>query len=151
MSTALTPYRPPPSSSSSTTLIPRPLSSLLTPQIGHALATELLYRLLFDLLNRLLASIHRFAAHQLDTFTSYLERRYVEREAARREALERAKESVQKPGIREEVERVAVRRGFLRLDGRKGGWEEGGRVNDDDEEYVHSPCPQSQSSLQGSL
>ena len=101
MSSSLVPYRGPTTSTSttitSTSSSPRSIlpSRLFTAQTGHTLATELLYRLLFDLLNRLLASLHRFAAHQLDTFSSFLERKYVEREAARNEALEKARQAVQ--------------------------------------------------------
>lgn len=117
MSSELVPYRAPSTSTTvittstrTSSLVP---SRFFTAQAGHALATELLYRLLYDLLNRLLVSLHRFASKQVDTFSSFLERKYVERQAAQKSALEEARRSLQKPGISEAVEKAAVRRGFV--------------------------------------
>ncbi|CAI6335874.1 unnamed protein product [Periconia digitata] len=121
---ALVPYRGSPSSSPSTTLTTTRSSSssivssrLFTAQTGHAIATELLYRLLFDILNRLLTHLHRFASRQLDSFSSFLERRWQERVDAlseAREARKRSEEAKKGLGITEEVERVAMERGFVK-------------------------------------
>ncbi|PVI06590.1 hypothetical protein DM02DRAFT_649710 [Periconia macrospinosa] len=125
---ALVPYRGNAASTTSTTLITTSTSTstsllparLFTAQTGHALATELLYRLLFDILNRLLTHLHRFASRQLDTFSSFLERRWNERAdalKAAREARKRSEEEGAKLGIADEVMRVAAERGFVRGDG----------------------------------
>ncbi|KAF1951672.1 hypothetical protein CC80DRAFT_597140 [Byssothecium circinans] len=118
---ALIPYRPSPSTttltstSPSTSLIP---ARYFTAQTGQALATELLYRLLFDILNRLLASLHRFAAKQFDSLGSFLEKRWEERQQGQQqralgetsEAKKREKEGLR---ISEEVNQAAAERGFI--------------------------------------
>lgn len=122
-SSALVPYRGGPATS--TTLVTTSSSSpnslisskLFTAQTGTAIATELLYRVLFEILHRLIASLQRFVGKQLDTFSSFLERRYAERQEAQREALEAAREAQakSKDGLRitEEVGRAAMERGFV--------------------------------------
>ena len=126
MSSALVPYRNGPSSTTltpslytnaTTALLP---SRLFTAQTGQALATELLYRLLFDMLNRLLHTLHRSLAHQLDSFAGFLERRYAQAQTTCSETLDavkaaRKKDANGKGGLRisKEVERVAAERGFF--------------------------------------
>ncbi|KAF2501171.1 hypothetical protein BU16DRAFT_555670 [Lophium mytilinum] len=82
-SSALVPYRPSPT----TTLTTRPTSLGLTrvfnTQTGTAIATELLYRLLWDILQRVLSSLQGFASKRLDAFSEYLDKRGQEREALR--------------------------------------------------------------------
>ncbi|KAJ4357543.1 uncharacterized protein N0V89_002119 [Didymosphaeria variabile] len=134
-SSALVPYRGGPitttvTSTSTSSLIP---SRFFTAQTGHALATELFYRLLFDLLNRLVASLHRFASHQLDTFSSFLERKALERKQAQKEAVERVKKRLMKGDgkgrITEEVGKAAMKRGFISRECPMTGKElEGGKV-----------------------
>jgi hypothetical protein len=95
-SSVLVPCRGP---TASTTLTTTSYSSpsllpvrLFTAQTGHALATDLLYRLLFDIISRLLQVVHRFASKQLDAFSIFLESKSMEwREA--REAAKAAKEA----------------------------------------------------------
>ncbi|ORY19887.1 hypothetical protein BCR34DRAFT_582089 [Clohesyomyces aquaticus] len=82
--TSLTLYRPAPSSSLSTTsrsdtLIP---SRLFTAQTGTAIATELLYRILVEILNRLFSKFQHFASERLDQLSEYLETRARERREA---------------------------------------------------------------------
>ncbi|KAF1974325.1 hypothetical protein BU23DRAFT_115105 [Bimuria novae-zelandiae CBS 107.79] len=90
----------------STSLLP---SRLFTAQTGHALATELLYRLLFDILNRVLASLHRFAATRLDSLGKFVERKFGERWEAQSETRALGEG---RGRITQEVGRAAARRGF---------------------------------------
>jgi hypothetical protein len=131
MSSSLVPYR---GSTTTLSLTTSPYanasalitSRLFTAQTGQAVVTELLYRLLYDLLNRLLVTLHRTLAKQLDTFSSFLERRYAERLEARSQAqtldaVKAAREADSNGigdgngGLRitEEVGRVAMQRGFI--------------------------------------
>ncbi|KAF1838571.1 Metallo-dependent phosphatase [Decorospora gaudefroyi] len=71
-SSSLVPYTPS-TRPTSTSLIP---ARLFTHQTGTALATQLLYRLLFDFLNRLLSSLHRLASRRM---TSWLDCKLQER------------------------------------------------------------------------
>jgi hypothetical protein len=118
-SSALVPCRGP---TASTTLTTTSHSSsfllpihLFTAQIGHALATDLLYHLLFDIINRLLRVVHCFASKQLDTFSTFLKSKSMEwREA--REAAKAAKEAAAANNqlrIVEEVGRAAMERGVI--------------------------------------
>ncbi|KAF2735175.1 hypothetical protein EJ04DRAFT_221294 [Polyplosphaeria fusca] len=68
-------------------------SHFFTQQTGTAIATELLYRLLIDIINRCLHHFQHFASQQLDNLSSYLERRSLERQKARLEAAAQAKVS----------------------------------------------------------
>lgn len=116
--TSLTPYRPPSTSpSTSTSLIP-----LLTPQ---SIFTELLYRLLFSLLNRALTSLHRFAITKFDSLGGFLERKWGESREARREAEKR----IERGGVVREVEKRGGWGGreVCPLTGREGGMG-GGRM-----------------------
>lgn len=119
MSSALVPYRTPTTSTSltpsryATTLSAR----LFTAQTGQALAAELFYRLLFDVLNRVLHTLHRELTFQLEKLSSFLERRYASRsetldavKAAQREADTHGTEGLR---ITEEVSKAAMHRGFI--------------------------------------
>ena len=111
VSQSLVPYNP---STTSTTLSARPSASSLIPanfftqQTGTAIATELLYRLLFDIIQRFLASFQHLAAKGMDQCTSWLERKMQER----RERLAAAQEG---GGLEivEEVSKLAAQRGFI--------------------------------------
>lgn len=98
-------YRPSPSSSPLIALsIPgsRALtSSLFSQSTGTAIATELLYRILWDIMNRLLTHFHRFAVERLDDLHAFMERRAISSQEAR------ARAKVEKSEILKEV--VAVR------------------------------------------
>jgi hypothetical protein len=105
------------SASSSASLIS---SRLFSQQTGTAIATELLYRILFDIINRFLATFQRLASHGMEEASSWLERKMQER----RERLQQAKDSTaQGLGIVEEVSRVAENRGFITcpMGGEAGG------------------------------
>lgn len=99
--------------SSSTTLSARPSASSLVPanfftqQTGTAIATELLYRLLFDIIQRFLANFQRLASKGMDQCSAWLERRMQER----RERLTNAKEGGLE--IVQEVGKLATQRGFI--------------------------------------
>ena len=130
MSSALVPFR---GSTTATALTTSPYantsallsSRLFTAQTGQALATELLYRLLFDILNRLLTTLHRTLAHQLDRFSSFMERRYVQAQSETLDAVKAAREvdaNATRDGrgggsaglrITEEVGKAAMQRGFI--------------------------------------
>ncbi|KAF2270810.1 hypothetical protein CC78DRAFT_958 [Lojkania enalia] len=108
-SQSLVPYRPPPPSSSSVTttssartLIP---SRLFTQQTGMAIVTELLYRLLMDLIGRFINTVHNLASERLDQFSSFLQRKAAERkerlEAEARERAEKEKEGGQLSVVQE--------------------------------------------------
>ncbi|KAF2867969.1 hypothetical protein BDV95DRAFT_610397 [Massariosphaeria phaeospora] len=88
---------------------------LFTVQTGTAIATELLYRLLIDLLNRFLTSFQRVASERLDQFSSYLERRAVERRDAQLAGpkLEASGSSSDGLKIVQEVGKLAEQRGFV--------------------------------------
>lgn len=108
-------------------------SRFFTASTGTAIATELLYRILIDIINRILHSVQRFTSTKIDEFSSFLERRRVERQNERLEAAKAAKGNAASGnggGLRivEEVGRVAEERGFIQhcpMTGRE--WEEGGR------------------------
>src|SRR4051812_26515414 len=81
VSSSLVLYRPGPSSSLTTTSTPTSLisSRLFSQQTGTAIATELLYRILFDIINRFLASFQRLASKGMEQASSWLERKMQER------------------------------------------------------------------------
>ncbi|KAF2656705.1 hypothetical protein K491DRAFT_691750 [Lophiostoma macrostomum CBS 122681] len=115
-------YRPPPTTSSLSTTTGSTSGSLIstryfTASTGTAIATELLYRLLFDILNRILHSVQRFTSAKLDQLSIYLERRRLERQNERLEAARAVREgSADKNGrlrIVEEVGKAAEERGFI--------------------------------------
>ncbi|CAO2657618.1 Nn.00g037440.m01.CDS01 [Neocucurbitaria sp. VM-36] len=104
--------RPIPSStlatrSSSSSLIP---SNFFTQQTGTAIATELLYRILFDILNRLLSSFQHLASKGFEECSSFIEQKLQER----RDRLEAAKSSAAE-GLKivQEVGKLAGERGFI--------------------------------------
>ena len=70
-SSSLVLYSPGPSSAMTTKSSPASLisSRLFTQQTGTAIATELLYRLLFDIMNRVLASFQRLASRGIEQAT----------------------------------------------------------------------------------
>lgn len=129
MTSAMVPYRGPTTSTTlTTTSYPSSSSALLparlfTAQTGHAIATELLYRLLVDILNRLLVSLQRVAGRQLDALSSFLERKTAEWRAAREAAREAAKKSAEL-SVSEEVRRAAMERGFVGVACPMGGGDE---------------------------
>jgi len=81
-------YRPSPPSNA--LALPSPsrslalTSRLFTQTTGTAIATELLYRLLWDILNRLATHLHKFATERLDQLGSFLEQRALARRASSR-------------------------------------------------------------------
>jgi hypothetical protein len=104
-------------------------SRLFSQQTGTTIATELFYRILFDILNRFLASFQRLASRGLDDCSSWMERKLQER----RERLTAAKASAADSGLKilEEVGKLAEQRGFsacpltghtmgARMEGKKG-------------------------------
>ncbi|KAF2254804.1 hypothetical protein BU26DRAFT_600431 [Trematosphaeria pertusa] len=115
-SQALIPYRPSSallatqSPTSSGSLIP---TRLFTAQTGTALATELLYRLLIELINRLLSSLQRLASSRLDAFSSFLERNSAERRAAAAAASAGSTDKANGLNITQEVGKAALKRGFV--------------------------------------
>lgn len=108
-SQSLVHYSPPVSA----TLLSRPGVSALIPvnffsqQTGTTIATELLYRILFDIIQRLMASFQRLASKSIDQCSSWLERKIRER----RERLESAKGELE---IVQEVANVAAQSGFMK-------------------------------------
>ncbi|KAJ8112129.1 hypothetical protein OPT61_g5437 [Boeremia exigua] len=112
-------YNPPASSTISTR---RSVSSLLpanifTQQTGTAIATELLYRILFDIVQRFLASFQRLASKGMDRCSSWLERKLQER----RERRENAKDSSE---ILQEIEGHHHQDGYKAClrESRRAGW-----------------------------
>jgi hypothetical protein len=97
---------------SSASIIARPSttsiisSQLLSQQTGTAIATELLYRLLFDMINRFLASFQHLASKGMEEASSWLERKVRERQQAKERATE-------EPKIVEEVGKMAEQGGFI--------------------------------------
>jgi hypothetical protein len=111
-STSLVLYRPSPSSyltatSSRTSLIS---SRFFTQQTGTAIATELLYRILIDIINRFLSSFQHLASRGMEEATSWVERKMQKRS----ERLAAAKHG-DGEGLRivEEVGKLAEQRGFV--------------------------------------
>jgi hypothetical protein len=129
MSSALVPFR---GSSTPSTLLTTSSyantsalisSRLFSAQTGQAVATELLYRLLFDILNRLLTTLHRTLGHQVDRFSSFLEQRYAQTQSETLDATKAARGAGTggnsnengngRLKITEEVGKAAVQRGFI--------------------------------------
>lgn len=106
-------YRPspPPSNALALTSASRSLaltSRLFTQTTGTAIATELLYRLIWDILNRLATYVHKFAAERLDQLGSFLEQR-----ALARQESKRATESAKELEIVSQVGELAQQSGFV--------------------------------------
>jgi hypothetical protein len=111
-SSSLVLYRPGPSSSITTTSSPTSLisSRLFSQQTGTAIATELLYRILFDIINRFLASLQRLASKGMEEASSWLERKMQER----RERLAAGNDNpADGTSIVKEVGKLAEERGFI--------------------------------------
>src|SRR5690349_9730898 len=87
--------------SSSTSLIS---SHLFAQHAGTAIATELLYRILINIINRMLGSFQRLAAKGIEECSSFLERKLQERHARLAAAKEKAAGSLK---IVEEVGKLA--------------------------------------------
>jgi hypothetical protein len=121
-SSSLVLYRPGPSTSLSKTSSPASVisSRLFSQQTGTAIATELLYRILFDIINRFLTSFQRLASKGMEEASSWIEQKMQER----RERLAAAKNSAS-DGLRivEEVGKMAEGNGFIKcpLGGERGG------------------------------
>jgi hypothetical protein len=81
-------------------------SQLFSQHTGTAIATELLYRLLFDMIDRFLASFQRLASKGMEEASSWLKRKVQERQQAKDRATE-------EPKIVEEVGKMAEQRGFI--------------------------------------
>ncbi|KAF2997375.1 hypothetical protein E8E13_004515 [Curvularia kusanoi] len=108
ISQSLVLYNPPTTSNLSSrtnvsSLLP---ANFFTKQTGTAIATELLYRVLFDIIQRFLSTFQRLAAQGMDECASWLERKLQEQRERRETPNERL-------GIVEEVNRVAAERGFI--------------------------------------
>ena len=88
-------------STTSTSLLP---SRLFNAQTGTAIATELLYRLLIDIINRILQTVHKFASSKLDDLSDYIEKRSIERRE--RWAAEKDRKDTESSRILDEVRRV---------------------------------------------
>lgn len=85
-------------------------SRLFTQQTGTAIATELLYRLLFDIINRFLATVQRLAAKGMDEASTWIERKVQERRERLQEAKAHGADGLQ---IVQEVGKLAENSGFL--------------------------------------
>ncbi|CAG5179083.1 uncharacterized protein ALTATR162_LOCUS9024 [Alternaria atra] len=111
-SSSLMLYRPGPSNSLSTRSYSSSLisSRLFSQQTGTAIATELLYRILIDIINRFLCSFQRLASRGIDEASSWMERKLQER----RDRLEAAKAGAEE-GLKivKEVGRLAEERSFI--------------------------------------
>ncbi|KAF2814748.1 uncharacterized protein BDZ99DRAFT_184128 [Mytilinidion resinicola] len=112
--TALVPYRP--ITTVTTRSTPLGLTRVFTAQTGTAIATELLYRLLWDILQRVLSSLQGFASKRLDALSAYLDQRNQEREALRLEKLAKKEEAL---GIVEAVEKLESGKRWKHA---MGGW-----------------------------
>jgi hypothetical protein len=94
---------------------PRPLPPVsLTQRPGTDIrlalpGSELLYRLLWDILNRLAAHLHKFAVERLDQLGSFLEQRALARQESTR-ATESGKPDLE---ILSEVGKLAEESGFI--------------------------------------
>ncbi|KAH7406069.1 Metallo-dependent phosphatase-like protein [Phaeosphaeria sp. MPI-PUGE-AT-0046c] len=111
-SSSLVLYRSGPSSSMTTTQSPASLisSRLFSQQTGTAIATELLYRLLFDIINRFLATFQRLASKSMDEASSWIERKLQERRERLQEAKARSTNGLH---VVEEVDKLAESSGFI--------------------------------------
>jgi hypothetical protein len=111
-SSSLVLYRPGSSSSLATKPLPTSLisSRLFSQQTGTTIATELLYRLLFDIINRFLHAFQRIAARGVEDATSWIEQKMQER----RERLQAAKDHGIEPlKITQEVSKLAQDQAFV--------------------------------------
>lgn len=117
-SSSLILYRPSPSantmtphsSSTSNTLIP---SRLFTQATGTAIATELLYRILLDIINRLLSSLQHLAARSMDDASTWMQRKLAERRDRLAAAAKASPTDDSGMKIVQEVSRLAEKQGFV--------------------------------------
>ncbi|RYO27644.1 hypothetical protein AA0113_g7748 [Alternaria arborescens] len=111
-SSSLTLYRPGPSNALSTRSYSTSLisSRLFSQQTGTAIATELLYRILIDIINRFLCSFQRLASRGIDEASSWMERKLQERRDNLNAAKANAREGLK---IVEEVGKLVEHRGFV--------------------------------------
>lgn len=63
------------------------LTRVFNAQTGTAIATELLYRILMEILHRLFNTFQNFASNRLDQLSAYLETKAEERQARRLESV----------------------------------------------------------------
>ncbi|OAL56886.1 hypothetical protein IQ07DRAFT_675012 [Pyrenochaeta sp. DS3sAY3a] len=111
-SQALIRYRP----AASAALVTMPSSGSLvssrffTQQAGTAIATELIYRILIDIINRVLHSFHRLAAKGIDECSSFIERKLQER---REGLIASKKKDTEGRTIEEEVRKLIEERGSI--------------------------------------
>jgi ElaB/YqjD/DUF883 family membrane-anchored ribosome-binding protein len=121
-SSALVHYRSGPSSSLTTSPSASSIISarLFSQQTGTAIATELLYRILFDIINRFLTSFQRLASRGMEEASSWIEQKLQERRERLQEAKDRASKGLK---IVDEVGRMAEQRGFITcpMGGEAGG------------------------------
>jgi ElaB/YqjD/DUF883 family membrane-anchored ribosome-binding protein len=86
-------------------------SHLFTQQTGTAIATELLYRILIDIINRLLSSFQHLAARGMDEASTWMQQKLQERrDRLDSSAKENASDST---SIMQEVEKLAELQGFI--------------------------------------
>ncbi|CAN9264653.1 unnamed protein product [Alternaria alternata] len=111
-SSSLMLYRPGPSNSLSTRSYSTSLisSRLFSQQTGTAIATELLYRVLIDIINRFLCSFQRLASRGIDEASLWMERKLQERRDNLNAAKANAREGLK---IVEEVGKLVEHRGFV--------------------------------------
>jgi hypothetical protein len=111
-SSSLVLYRPGSSSSLATKPSPTSLisSRLFSQQTGTAIATELLYRLLFDIINRFLHAFQRVAAKGVEDSISWLEQKMQEPRERLQVAKHHGTESLK---ITQEVGKLAQDQGFI--------------------------------------
>ncbi|KAF3045455.1 hypothetical protein E8E12_005599 [Didymella heteroderae] len=101
------------SAPTSATLSTRPSASTIisadffTRQTGTAIATELLYRILFDIVQKFLAAFQRLAARGMDQCSTWLERKMQERRERHANPANQGLE------ITQEVGKLAAKQGFI--------------------------------------
>lgn len=78
-------------------------SNVFSQQTGTAIATELLYRIFFDILNRLLVSSQRLVSRSIDEASSFIKQKLRER---------REQRAAQEDSIVGQVEKLVSRREF---------------------------------------
>jgi hypothetical protein len=127
ISSSLVLYRPGPASSLTTSSSRTSLisSHLFSQQTGTAIATELLYRILFDIINRFISSFQRLTSKGIEEASSWIEQKMAER----RDKLAAAKcDAGDDLKIVKEVGTIAQESGFIACPmGRTMGGEAGAR------------------------
>lgn len=95
-----------PARSTPTSLIP---SRLFAQQTGVAIATELLYRLLIDIIDRLIHAVRHLASKGFDELSTYVQRKVQEQ----RERMAAASEAAKGSKILHEVSKSAEGKDFI--------------------------------------